>query len=123
MAGRPASVARYAIRRLPFILLALKGVWVALFLKGFSIAPFWYISEIQATSLASNAVLAYYAYKDRHRLYLKICVLALSGLNVLNIIYYFFNYDYLYTYSGVLIAAGLSFALFHAIRKTRKPAH
>lgn len=119
---RFSKVARYVIRRLPFFLLALKGVWVALLLCGFSIAPYWYVSELQATSVASNAVLAFYAYKDRHCLYLWACIFALLGLNALNIVYYFFNYDYLYFYSGLIISAGLTFALLHAIRKTRKPS-
>lgn len=111
--------AQYVIKRLPFFLLALKGVWIGLYFLGFSIAPYWFISELQAHSVAFCAVLAYYAYKDRHCLYLWACIFALLGLNVLNIAYYIFNYEYVYFYSSAIIGAGLSFALIHAATKLR----
>lgn len=112
-------LARYVIRRLPFLMLALKGVWLALAAFGVYVGDFWVISEIQAHSVFFCLVLAYYAYVGRHCLYLWVCIFALLGLNILNIIYYFFNYNYLTYYSAALIIAGLTFSAVYAIRKVR----
>lgn len=114
------KTARYFIRRLPFFLLLLKGLWVALLSAGFSIAPYWYLSEIQGHSLAFVAVLAYYAYVGRHCAYLWACIFALFSLNALNIAYYFFNFSYFYSYAGAIITGGLTFSFIYAIRRLRR---
>lgn len=120
MASRRFRIAAALIRRLPFYLLALKGVWLTLYFFGIHVGDYWFISELQAHSVAFCFVLAFYAYVNRSCLYLWACILSLLGLNVLNIMYYFVNYPYVNYYSAVIIAAGLSFAFIHAATKPKR---
>jgi len=112
--------AQYVIKRLPFLLLVLKACWLTASAFGVYVYEYWFVSELQAHSIAFCAVLAYYAYIGRHCAYLWVCIFALLGLNALNIAYYFVSFEYLTYYSAVLVASGLLFTLIHAIRKNRK---
>lgn len=111
---------RLHVRRLPFYLLALKAVWIGSAWLGVYVGEYWYISELQAHSVAFCAVLAYNAYIGRACLYLWVCIFSLFGLNVLNILYYFFNFPYLEFYALALTGAGLTFSFIHAVRKIRR---
>jgi hypothetical protein len=120
MASKYIRGARYVVRRLPFYLLALKALWLVLAALGVYVSDYWFISELQGHSVALCLLLAYYAYVNRSCLYIWVCIFSLFGLNVLNMLYFFFSFPYLNYYAGTITVAGLLFTLIDVSNRHRR---
>lgn len=109
------------IKDLPFVLLTIDLIWWVLSLFGIYILEYWWIGEIFSHSVAFVAFMAFYAYIHKYCLYSWVCIGGLGVLNVCNLLHYFFNFQYITVYAGLIILPCICFAFIYKIKhKTKK---
>jgi hypothetical protein len=98
------------VKFLPFILLFVDLIWWVLSFWGVYITNYWIIGELFSHSLTFTLVMAFYSYVHKHCLYTWVCIIGLGLLNLLNIIYFFVNFEYYNWYAGLIILPCLIFS-------------
>lgn len=114
-----------AVKDMPFFLLGLNGICIlilsfaepidytapidvqnAQYVKHMNDYDWMYslVYEFSAFSIPTVLFMAFYAYLHRYCLYSWVCIIGLGLLNVLNIAYFFFNFNYHTIYAmGIII--------------------
>lgn len=105
------------IKDLPFLLLTIDLIWWVFSLFGVNILDHWWIGEIFSHSLAFVMFMTFYAYVHKYCLYSWICIGGLGLINLLNLLHYFINFDYVQTYAGIIICVCLIFAIIYKLKK------
>lgn len=108
---------KVGIKDLPFFLLLINLGW--LFLAQFNIYSFdhWWILELTSHSLSFVGFMAFYAYLHRYCIYSWVCIGGLGMLNLVNLMHYFLNFNYLSIYMAVILITSLIFAIIFKIKK------
>lgn len=108
------------IKDLPFILLCIDTIWWVFSLFDIYILDYWWIGEIFSHSLSFTLVMAFYAYLHRYCLYSWVCIIGLGLLNLCNLIYYFFEFNYYQWYCGLIILPCVVFSIVWKIKHESK---
>lgn len=111
------------VKDLPFLLLAIDGVWWVLSFFGIWSVDYWFIGEIFSHSLSFTIVMAFYAYLHRYCLYSWVCIIGLGLVNLCNLCHYFFNFEYHNWYMGLIIFTCLIFASIKWKQQTYSKAY
>jgi hypothetical protein len=109
------------IKDVPFILLAVDFISWVLSLFGLFLYDYWWITEIASHSLLLVGFMAFYAYVHKYCLYSWICIGGLALINLLNIVHYFLDLQYIHIYVGLIIIPCLTFAIIKWRQKYFKP--
>lgn len=102
---------KVGVKDLPFLLLLWDLIsWIgALF--DFYFFDYWWTTEIFSHSLATLFFMVYYAIKHKYCLYSWFCIIGLALVNLLNILHFFINFEYIQIYAGIIILTSLSFSV------------
>ncbi len=104
---RKVNKYRHLIKDIPFIMLFANFLsWVFVDSDTF----LYFHSQLFGSSLIVPIYMGFYAYLHRYCLYSWICIIGLGLLNVLNLSYYFFIFDYYHIYAGIILTTTLTLA-------------
>lgn len=76
-----------------------------------------FVYEFTSFSIFTTVFMACYAYLHNYCLYSWVCIVALFLLSICNMLHYFYNFDYLNTYIGLIIIPCIIFAAIYRIKK------
>lgn len=102
---------KVGIKDLPFALLVIDFIWWILSLFKVNLLDHWWIPEITGHSLFFVFHAVYYAIRHKHCLYTWVCLGGLGLLNVLNVLHFFVNFEYIQSYAGIIITTSIIFSL------------
>jgi hypothetical protein len=99
------------IKHIPFIILLVNGILILLASKYDFDWMYWIVPQISGHGILTVIFMLFYAHTHRFCLYSWVCIVGLGLLNVLNILYFFSNFEYYQIYSGIIVFTALTFAV------------